>query len=431
VTFKGGAGREDRIYNFVSCLIDAIGFPLGIAFFSSTTILPLLLRRLGADDVLVGALPAIANLLTFLPGFLTVGYLNRRKRVRGYLFWVAIAERLCLLPLVPLTAAWGRTHPDWLIAAVFACLICHTTWMGLNQPAYWVAVGKTIPSQWRGRLFGYAGGLAGVLSIGIERVMSRFLGPSGAFPTGFSQCFLIGFSILIVSMMPLGTLREPSLTQEEIEHSPDDLGPAGLVRQMRRVWADDTGFRRFLYSYIAIQCATIAGPFYILHAVRDVHVSAADAAGFTGTMVFVSSFGGLLWGAWADRAGNRIVLILGALICAFAAMGAVFATTVAAFYAVFAALALGTAGTVLAGFNIVMEFAHEPRAIPVYAATANAITALPRALAPLIGGALASYLGGYGICFGLSAALSCFGALMALGIADPRRRDLEPRRENS
>ena len=82
--------------------------------------------------------------------------------------------------------------------------------MGLNQPAYWVVVGKCVPAHWRGRLFGYAGGVAGVLGLGVERLLHPQLsGPAGGFPDGYAHIFLIAFVVMTVSCAAAGHVREP------------------------------------------------------------------------------------------------------------------------------------------------------------------------------------------------------------------------------
>ncbi len=130
--------RADKKFNFAACLTDAVGWPLGGALFSNTTILPLFLKHLGASNTAIGCLPALYNLLMFLPGFLVVGYLNRLPRARGYLFTVALIERFALLGLVPLTLLWGRTHPGWLIAALFGAITVHAGAMGsISRPTGW------------------------------------------------------------------------------------------------------------------------------------------------------------------------------------------------------------------------------------------------------------------------------------------------------
>ena len=83
--------------------------------------------------------------------------------------------------------------------------------MGLNQPAYWVVVGKSVPAAWRGRLYGYAGGVAGVLGLGMDALLRHLLsGPNGGFPSGYALGFFIGFLLMTLSVLPLGVIREPA-----------------------------------------------------------------------------------------------------------------------------------------------------------------------------------------------------------------------------
>ncbi len=407
----------DKRFNFGACLTDAVGWPLGAALFSQTTILPVFLRHLGAGNTTIGCLPAMYNLLVFLPGLLLVGFLSRLPRVRGFLLLVALAERFALLSLVPFTLLWGRTHPGWLLAATFGAIAVHAGAMGVNQPAYWAVIGKCVPPAWRGRLFGYAGGIAGVLGFGMDALLRRLLsGQGGGFPDGYALGFLIGFAVLTISCLPLGFVREP-VSPPRTENDPH-------TGQYRRdsvyVWRTNTGFRRFLYGQIALTLASLAVPFYVLFAQRHLHAGADSVAGYTASLVLVTAFGGLLLGAWSDHGGNKNVLLLS---CAFAGAASVLALTASTpvlFYGVFAALALALAGTSIAGNNIVMEYAGTPAEIPLYTALYNAVTALPRAAAPLLGGLLADHAGGYASVFLLSGALAVLALLLTLRTSDPR-----------
>jgi len=411
--------RADKRFNFAACLTDAVGWPLGAALFPQATILPLFLRHLGASNTAIGCLPALYNLLVFLPGLLVVGYIGRLTRARGYLFWIALLERFALLLLVPLTLAWGRTHPGWLIGALFLIISVHAGAMGFNQPAYWVVVGKCVPPAWRGRLFGYAGGIAGVLSLGMGGLLSRLLsGPDGGFPQGYAVGFLIGFVLMTVSVLPLGIVREPAGQPR----AADDPHTGHYGRDSLRVWRTDTGFRRFLYGQIALTLAALATPFYVLYAQQRLHGS-ASVPGYTTALVLVASFGSLGWGAWSDRAGNKIVLLAACACAALASALALLAPSALLFYGVFIALALGTAGMNIAGNNIVMEYAGSPREIPLYTAIYNAVTALPRAAAPLLGGLIADHVGGYKASFLLSALLAVAALLLTGRAGEPRHGD--------
>ena len=413
----------DKRWNFAACLIDAVGWPLGAALISSTTILPLFLRHLGASNTAVGALPALYNLLVFLPGLLIVGHVSRLRRARGYLFTVALIERFALLALAPLTLLWGTTHPGWLLSALFVIISIHAGAMGLNQPAYWVVVGKCVPPAWRGRLFGYAGGVAGVLGLGMDSLLRHLLsGPNGGFPEGFSACFLLCFLILTVSVLPLGFVREPVGIPESVDHRvPGHYGRACL-----HVWGADTRFRRFLYGQIAFTLSGLAVPFYVLYAERHLRAGPEAVAGYTATLVLAGAFGGLAWGAWSDRAGNKTVLLASAVCAVLASVVALAATTPLQFYGVFALLALAIAGAGIAGNNIVMEYAGTAQEIPLYTAIFNAVTALPRAAGPLLGGLLADHAHGYPALFVLSAWFGALSLLLTLRAEEPRHTHRPP-----
>ena len=71
--------RRDKQINFAICLADAVGFPLGIAFFSTQTILPVFLAHCGASPAVLGALNGLSSLLILAPGLLIVGTLQRRE----------------------------------------------------------------------------------------------------------------------------------------------------------------------------------------------------------------------------------------------------------------------------------------------------------------------------------------------------------------
>ena len=411
--------RADKQFNFAACLSDAVGWPLGAALFSQTTILPLFLRHLGAGNTTIGCLPAIYNLLVFLPGLLVVGTISRLPRARGFLLGIALVERFALLSLVPLTLLWGRTHPGWLLIALFGAISVHAGAMGLNQPAYWVVIGKCIPPAWRGRLFGYAGGIAGVLGFGMDGLLRHLLsGPNGGFPHGYALGFLIGFALMTVSCLPLGFVREPVAPPR----TEDDPHTGHYGRDAWFVWRSNTHFRRFLYGQIALTLASLAVPFYVLYAQHHLHAGTSSVAGYTASLVLVTSFGGLAWGAWSDVSGNKIVLLASCGFAVAASVLALLAPTPLLFYSVFIALALALAGAGIAGNNIVMEYAGSPREIPLYTAMFNAVTALPRAAAPLLGGLLADHAGGYGSLFILSAVLGFLALLLTLRAADPRHR---------
>ena len=140
----------------------------------------------------------------------------------------------------------------------------------------------------------------------MDGLLRRLLsGPDGGFPRGYAVCFLIGFVLMTVSVLPFGVIREP-LGKPRAE---DDPHTGHYGRDSLRVWRTNTGFRRFLYGQIALTLSALAVPFYVLYAERHLRAGTDAVAGYTAALVLVASFGSLGWGAWSDRAGNKIVLL--------------------------------------------------------------------------------------------------------------------------
>jgi Na+/melibiose symporter-like transporter len=402
--------QNDKKINFLICLADAVGFPLGIAFFSTQTILPAFLDHCGASPATLGALTGLSSLLILGPGLLTVGVLQRLKHVRYWLFWVALIERLFLLPLAFLAPLWGTTHPSWLIIATFIGFCGHSLAMGFNIPAYWTAIGKTIPLHWRGRLFGIAGGIAGVCTLGTEWLLRHVVLGSG-FPGGYGLGFGIGFAILTVTIIPFLFLREPDGRASESEKG--ESAPARLdFARLLAVWQADSQFRQLSYSQVVFALTQVASPFLALFAARRFGATNTDLALYTAVSIFAGSVAALLIGWLADRWGNRPMVALACVAAAGGFLFALLAPSGGAFAVVFVLWALATAGVDLAASNLMMELAGEPSQIPLYSALYNIVRAIPRMVAPWLGG-VAVGLVGYGPLMGV-ATIAALGSLVLL-----------------
>lgn len=404
--------RRDKQINFAICLADAVGFPLGIAFFSTQTILPVFLAHCGASPAVLGALNGLSSLLILAPGLLIVGTLQRRKTVRLWLFWVAFIERLFLLPLAFLAPLWGKTHPDWLVIATFLGFCGHSLSMGFNIPAYWTAIGKTIPTHWRGRLYGFAGGIAGVCTLGTEWVLRHVVLGSG-FPGGYGIGFGLGFAILTITIIPFLFLREP-----------DSIPAEGSVRaknidiaHLRAAWQGDARFRRLSYSQVVFALTQVASPFLALYATRRFGEAHADLALYTAVSIFAGSVAALLIGWLADRIGNHPMVVFAGIAGAGGFLFALLAPSGGTFATVFVLWALATAGVDVAANNLMMELAGDATNIPTYSALYNLVRAVPRMIAPWLGGLAVAHIG-YGPLMGIAAA----AALGSLGLLITRTK---------
>jgi MFS family permease len=409
----------DTRFNFLCCLFDAMGWPLGMAFFSTTTICPLFLSYLHASNFLVGLLPAMISLGYFAPGLLVVGPVSRLKRARGWLLCVAILERIPLFLIALITALWGVSRPAALVAGFFALFGVHAFFLGINQPAYWVVISKTIPIRLRGRLYGYGGLGAGLLGFSVDPIIHHYLhGQSGGFPLGFAACFLIGAVIGTVTVLQLGIVREP------IGHAGEDPHAGHYKQDGMKVWKADVNLRRFVWSQVASALRTSALPFYMLACVRLFHPGAGAVAAYTMISVVAGALGAPLWGAWSDRRGNKEVMLAAQVCGLIAALLALFWPSPAAYYVIFAGAALSAWGVALAANNLVMELAPSTRDIALYTSLNNALPTPFLVLAPLAGGLVADHFG-YGPTFAVAAVATLASLALTVGIKEPRHVPVE------
>ncbi len=363
------------------CLLDAIGFPLGNAFFSTTTVIPVALAAAGADKLSVGLLVAMIMVIQAIPGLFAVRWVSKMPIVKNYVGWVGIGERVALLPLAWFVVAWGPSKPSWFVVSVFVCFAFHMFFMGINMPAYWVLVGKVIPTNWRGRLYGFAGGIAGVLSIGVDALMRK----NDGFPYGYSTGFVIGFVILMVSLFPLFLVREqPMLSQ---------AGSTYSLAAYKDVWKSDGRFRQLTTGQLVFVLSSMMVPFLVLYGRESLGATDSHLATYTTVTLLASSLGSLYLGYLSDKYGNFKVYKWSMVVGAICAIYAIVCRSASWYTLVFVLQGLSASGVGIVAMNLVMELAGSAKRIGVYSSFYSALTSIPRAVAPVIGSLIASGLG--------------------------------------
>lgn len=407
-----GASR----YNFIAGVIDAAGWPLGMAFFSTTTLLPVFLLHLHASYLEIGLLPALINLGYLLPGMGTASRVSRMRYVRPSLALIGMIERFPLFVLAALVWRLGPSHPAVLLASFYTIFLGHAVATGINQPAYWSLIAKQIPARRRGRMFGMGGLIGGLLGLGVDPVTRFFLARArpGSLD-GYAGCFFVASLIILLSFLPLSTMREtPGIPDE-------GRAPGPHWRDASRVWRSDAGFRRLILVMLAVSAWTAAPPFFLAAVDKNLHVGPGAIALYTSVNVVSLALGNAVWGAWADRAGNRRVLIVAASLIVAGTDLALAPIGATAYQAVFALTALGNGGMAVAGYNMALEFAPTQSEVSFYLATLNGIMAAVRAAAPLVGGAIAMRLG---FSWLFASAAVCAAAALALTfvLPEPRKR---------
>lgn len=401
-------------FNFGACLVDSIGFNVGITFITIATVLPLFVRQLTDSNLLVGLIKAIASTGFFLPQILAARYIKSLKSKKPYLMTLAGIERIALLCLVPVTL-WFAESTFWLLILFYGCWTLYNFSMGFNNPAYSTLITKIIPANRRGRLYGIGGAIGGALGIPAS-ILVRHLLTNYGFPEGYALCFLFSFIALTISFLPLGFVREPILPVE-----PRSGWKEHLVSSFD-ILKTDRDFRLYIYSQIFFAFNEMAAAFYTVYAINHLGATEGNVAVFTGLIMATRIIINPFWGFMADKLGNRRVLVLGTCCAILAPILAITLRSLTPFHVVFVFNFIGASAVWLASFNIAMEFSGV-ESVTTYTALRSTLTAPARVIMPLVGGLIADSIG-YNTVFGLATFMTVISLYFLLKMNEPREREV-------
>jgi len=401
---------EDRRWNFTAALIDAAGWGLGLGIVSHDTFLPMFVSDLHGSHYAVGLIKTLLAFGWYVPGIVVAGMIERRARVKSFVMALAIIERSFLLAMAPLCLWLGAGHRTALLWAFFLCWGGMTFTMGCNSPSYVKLIAKTVPPEWRGRLYGVGGAVAGLLGV-LGASLANGLLHSLGYPAGYAACFAVAFVIQTLTVLPLGFMREPAGEEAPAEAH----RPAELLRLLR----GDPVLQGFIGVGILFAANVMATAFYTRYAIDQFHAGVNQIAVFTAVLMGSQVAANLLCGLVGDRHGNKRLLELG-LIAGVATPALAWAAPDASWLIpVFALNQIAVTSWGIAQINYVLELCG-PERTATYSAVAGLLIGPFRAAAPLLGARLVD-AGGYRSMFGLSAAVT----LIALAVS--LRWVLEPR----
>jgi MFS family permease len=276
-------------------------------------------------------------------------------------------------------------------------------------------IAKVIPTHRRGVWSGVGHGLGALLGVAgayvVGYVLERY-----AFPNNFAILFLVGFAIMMVSWVGLALTREPASTTVKAR-----IGVKDYFRALPKLIRGDHNYARFLLSRTVMVLGTMASGFYMVYGIERFGVEGATIGWLTAVLVASQALLGVLWGVIADRTGHKLVLTGGALSLAAAALCAWVAPSQLWLTPIFVLLGSAIAAELTSALNIILEFC-EPADRPTYIGLTNTLLAPTLAIAPLIGGWIATWSDGYSTLFLAAAICAGLGALLlSLWVREPRR----------
>lgn len=310
--------------NFGLLIGEAGAFMAGLAFFDTSTVVPLLLAKLGASDVVIGALRFVLVLGFTLPALVAAHRIHGRPTHKRFLLITASLSRvgLCTIPVVLLLAA--RERPALALWWTFGTISLFAIMDGACAVSWYDILAKTIPARMRGRFFGVMQTTAGLFAISAGVVVHWVLrSPRLPYPVNFALLGGLWFLAAMLSQAGLALIHEPPGPAVPSERR---LGFLDYLKQTVPLLRSSARLRGLIVTRILLDGAGMAGPFYILYAQRDLGVSLQMAGVYTMAQNAGRVLTGPLWGWVSDRLGTHVAIraiglfVLLAPVLAFAAV---------------------------------------------------------------------------------------------------------------
>ena len=394
---------------------------IGWIFKTETIIMPAVLDALVDSGTLRGLLPVLNRGGQSVPPLAVAGAVARLRRKRSALCATTLLMAACFGALAALWGPMASTRPD-ILAGLF--LVIYTSFAvvnGMNQLVLATLQGKLIAAGNRGRAMLVSTAVGSVLAIAAAIL---FLGPWLAEPGGFPKVFAAtAVFFAFAAIVPL-FLDEPA------DSVPAPRGgltwwsrlKAGFLGWQHTL-ATDPALRRLASVAACFSAVLMLFPHYQAFARDSLGTGRGSLLGWVIAQNVATGLASLVAGPWADRRGTRIVLVWLVGLSSLAPLVVVFMSLlphpIAAdwFWLVYLPLGLNPiALKIFTGYAL--ELARTPQDHPRYVSIVGGALAVPFVLSPLVGFAVDAI--GFRTVFVAGAAVIATGAVVALGLPEPR-----------
>lgn len=388
---------------------------MAMGFASFTTMIPLFVATLTSSATLIGLVPAIHNVGWQLPQLLLAKRIARMERVKPYVMFMTIQERLPILGLGIVGLLIPRIGTKAALVLTFILLIWQGLGAGFTANAWQIMVSKIIPGNILATFFGAQSAAANLLaSLGayLAGLLLVVLRP----PYDFATCFFIASGVFILSWIFLNLTRE-----EKSEKATSGYVPQPLWQDIKAIIRRDRTFTNFLISRFIAHFGMMAFAFYSVYAVKVLGMNTVQVGVMTSILMVTMVIMNPLLGRLSDVWSRKWVLVLGSICAAVSALLALMIKDVNLFALVF--ILNGIAGTAFwtIGITMSLEFGEEVER-PTYVGMANTLVAPAAIIAPLIGGVLADSFS-YATTFITSAVMALIASvILMLLVSDPRKQ---------
>jgi MFS family permease len=400
--------------NYAANLAHGLLGQTGFRLVTAPTFVPAYIFLLSGSELAVGLALASQWLGNALSSTLGATLVEHRKRVLGMGLLVGWGMRGGVLGL----ALSGYFLPDRL-ALIFACvfLLVFGLFNGVQSVIFNYLMAKVIPLRLRGRLMGFRNFAAGLSASGVAYIGGKYFVEAHAWGNGYATTFLVAFVLTSAGLSMLAMVREPE---------PPEVRPRTnfipRIREIPNLLRADKELSRFYIASSAAALGTLAVPFYILYAGREIGLSGTNLGILSTAFLLAQTGTNLIWGTIADRVGNRLVFVLAVGVWALSTLLLMASGSLWALSVVFAGLGAGQGGFQNSTQNMILEFGTREE-LPMRIAMLNTATSFMNALGPLIGGFIAHTTSFLAV-FWVSALMLAISLATILSVREPRLRDI-------
>lgn len=390
-------------------------FMIGLSFASQSTILPAFAAHLGAPNVVIGAIPAVMTIGWFLPPLFAAGHTEALARKLPFVLRHTGWERAPFLVLAAAAFLVADRAPALTLAVMLLMLLMVTGVGGVLLPAWMDVVGRAIPVTVRGRFFAVASLAAGAGGLAGSVLVTHILAAVPA-PAGFGLCFLAASACMALSWGALALTREPPGAA-----AAPRVGLRTHLGRAASLLRGDRNLSWFLAARAWAIVGMMTGGFFTVYALQTWRAPAGQVGVFTMLLLAGQMAGNVALGWLADRAGHRLVIMVGTAATVTANVLALSAASLEAFGAVFVLAGVQMAAINVSNLNVLLEFAPAPDERPTYIGLGSTAMAPVAFGAPLLAGVLADVLGFRSLFVGAALAGSIALGVLATRVRDPRR----------
>ena len=407
------------------CLVSDFGF-FGIAstLISPTTVVPSFLSALGASTAVIGLVSSLQTAGGMVPQLVAARYLADKPLKKPYVLWpAAIGRSLYLLLALVLWATGGQ--PAWLIVLLTALAVTGFWVANALASVPWLdLVGKLIPADRRGQMFGTSQAMSGIAGFFAGILVEWMLGSRGpTFPASYVWLFLLAFGLFAVSFAAVSMIAED-------RRAPASAVPSWreYIPQLWNVLKRDRAFRMYTIARQLFALGGLATPFYMTYALTELGLPPQVAGRYASIGVVGSVLASVTFARVSGRYGCRAVVQISVGLAAATPLVALVIprllggpTQLAWGYGlVFLCLRAVMSSTMPGWMTFVLELAPAAER-PIYVGLTNTLSGLTAVFAT-IGGLILQWTGNnYEALFVITSVGVLLAALFVFRVADPRQ----------